>query len=145
MIVTCARCATQFQLDEAKVPDDGVRVRCSRCEHAFVVTAPTQSDSRRAADLAIDALGGVTAPDASDELEIDDLDEDGLLVETSSLPESPPESESESDWGFNDDLDALADLDSVRDAVDELLAGVAPIESGQTDAPELAKLGELQG
>ena len=37
MIVTCERCATQFQLDDAKVKGDGIRVRCSRCKHAFFV------------------------------------------------------------------------------------------------------------
>ena len=40
MIVTCERCATQFQLDDGKVKGEGIRVRCSRCKHAFFVAAP---------------------------------------------------------------------------------------------------------
>ena len=40
MIVTCERCATQFQLDDRRVPKEGVRVRCSRCKHAFEVHPP---------------------------------------------------------------------------------------------------------
>jgi predicted Zn finger-like uncharacterized protein len=37
VIVTCERCATQFQLDDARVPQRGVRVRCSRCKNSFRV------------------------------------------------------------------------------------------------------------
>jgi predicted Zn finger-like uncharacterized protein len=40
VIVTCERCATQFQLDDSRVPSEGVRVRCSRCKHAFEVHLP---------------------------------------------------------------------------------------------------------
>jgi len=37
MIVTCERCQTRFELDDAKVPASGARVRCSRCRHSFLV------------------------------------------------------------------------------------------------------------
>jgi predicted Zn finger-like uncharacterized protein len=37
VIITCEKCATQFQLDEARIPERGARVRCSRCKHAFHV------------------------------------------------------------------------------------------------------------
>jgi predicted Zn finger-like uncharacterized protein len=40
VIVTCAKCATQFQLDEARVPEVGIRVRCSICKHSFFVEHP---------------------------------------------------------------------------------------------------------
>ncbi|MGH0032227.1 MAG: zinc-ribbon domain-containing protein [Myxococcota bacterium] len=40
MIVTCERCSTQFQLDDARIPETGVRVRCSRCKHAFEIRRP---------------------------------------------------------------------------------------------------------
>lgn len=35
MVITCEGCTTRFQLDDARVPDGGIRVRCSRCDHAF--------------------------------------------------------------------------------------------------------------
>ncbi|MDG2334167.1 MAG: zinc-ribbon domain-containing protein [Myxococcota bacterium] len=43
MIVTCQNCETRFQLDDSRVPEDGVRVRCSACEHVFQVDAPSAS------------------------------------------------------------------------------------------------------
>jgi predicted Zn finger-like uncharacterized protein len=45
VIVTCERCSTQFQLDDSRVPQRGVRVRCSRCKHAFRVV-PEQASAR---------------------------------------------------------------------------------------------------
>lgn len=40
MIVTCTRCATHFQLDDARLPLKGARVRCSRCKQAFFLAHP---------------------------------------------------------------------------------------------------------
>lgn len=57
MIVTCERCATQFQLDDARIPPGGVRVRCSRCRHAFEIELPSLDASLG------DALPGETLPD----------------------------------------------------------------------------------
>ncbi len=42
MIVTCASCMTKFSLDESKIPAKGARVRCSKCQHVFFVTPPTE-------------------------------------------------------------------------------------------------------
>lgn len=48
MIVTCERCATQFELDDTRVPEGGVRVRCSRCKHAFEIRRPEPAPERPA-------------------------------------------------------------------------------------------------
>ncbi len=37
MIIQCDQCKTKFRLDDSKVTDAGVRVRCSRCKSTFVV------------------------------------------------------------------------------------------------------------
>lgn len=37
MIVQCDKCKTKFRIAEAKVTENGVRVRCSRCAHVFMV------------------------------------------------------------------------------------------------------------
>jgi predicted Zn finger-like uncharacterized protein len=42
MIVTCASCMTKFSLDESKIPAKGAKVRCSKCQHVFFVTPPTE-------------------------------------------------------------------------------------------------------
>jgi predicted Zn finger-like uncharacterized protein len=42
MIVTCDSCMTKFSLDESKIPAKGAKVRCSKCQHVFFVTPPTE-------------------------------------------------------------------------------------------------------
>lgn len=37
MVITCESCAMRFRLSDDRVPEGGIRVRCSRCEHAFFV------------------------------------------------------------------------------------------------------------
>ncbi|MCK6550815.1 zinc-ribbon domain-containing protein, partial [Myxococcota bacterium] len=51
MIVQCDKCKTKFRIADEKVTDAGVKVRCSRCAHVFMV--------RRGASGAIELpLGG---------------------------------------------------------------------------------------
>ena len=128
MIVTCQECQTQFQLDDAKVPETGIRVRCSRCKCAFFVESPHRPDPDHASHLAREALGA--GPDDVSEPSLD-----------SGVPEE------ESDWEFNEDVDPVAggldsstDLAAARKAVDDLLGGAmaAPVDpvTGEPDAPE---------
>jgi predicted Zn finger-like uncharacterized protein len=37
MIVQCDQCSARFKLDDAKVTESGVKVRCSKCKYVFVV------------------------------------------------------------------------------------------------------------
>lgn len=37
MIIQCAQCKAKFRLDDSKVRDAGIKVRCSKCKHIFVV------------------------------------------------------------------------------------------------------------
>jgi len=41
MIIVCENCTTRFRLDEKRLPPEGARVRCSRCQHRFHVEAPS--------------------------------------------------------------------------------------------------------
>ena len=54
MKVTCERCGTEYNFDDAKVTEDpeGIKVKCTRCEHvfrirkrSFLVTEPASSSS----------------------------------------------------------------------------------------------------
>ncbi|MBL8920009.1 MAG: zinc-ribbon domain-containing protein [Myxococcaceae bacterium] len=51
MDVRCPRCQSEYELDEARVTDDGVTVKCSECQHVFrvkkkslVMTLPVRED-----------------------------------------------------------------------------------------------------
>lgn len=37
MIVFCEKCNSKFQVDDAKIPDGGIKARCSVCSHAFIL------------------------------------------------------------------------------------------------------------
>lgn len=50
MIIQCEQCRTKFKLDDSKVPDKGVRVRCVKCRHVFSV-AKDQSGTEFQADF----------------------------------------------------------------------------------------------
>jgi len=88
VIVTCERCATQFQLDESRVPEGGARVRCSRCKHAFVVTLPAGSPEQEIDRAASRALESGITPDVTQD----------LPTQSIAMP-----ADDESDWKFNDD------------------------------------------
>ncbi len=118
VIVTCERCETKFQLDEARVPESGARVRCSRCKHAFVVHRPA----------------------ASSEDEIDRAVSEGVLAGetpgvTDDLPdpaaEGTTEAGAESDWEFNDDGNSpFGDPDDSDPTPEPALAAESEEESG---------------
>jgi len=132
VIVTCQECQTQFNLDDAKVPETGIRVRCSRCKCAFFVESPHRPDPEHASQLAREALAAGQAGS--------DSDSDQTSLDSS-------DSEEESDWQFNEDVDPVAgaedpisDLDAARSAVDDLLGGVsaAPVDpvTGEPDSAD---------
>jgi predicted Zn finger-like uncharacterized protein len=37
MIIQCQKCQTRFRLDDSRVTDKGVKVRCTKCKHVFTV------------------------------------------------------------------------------------------------------------
>lgn len=37
MIIQCENCQAKFRLDESKIPEQGRKVRCSKCSHVFFV------------------------------------------------------------------------------------------------------------
>jgi predicted Zn finger-like uncharacterized protein len=129
VIVTCEECSTQFQLDDSKVPARGIRVRCSRCKHAFLVQPPGLSPSDRIQQAAEDALSGDSSPAPGT---------------TQDLPPSPETDDggTEADWEFNHDFgsgeqgeEGGADRRvAAREAIDDLLR---PNPAGSR-APELA-------
>lgn len=41
MIVECPNCSTRFSLEPTEIGDRGAKVRCSVCQHSFVVPAPS--------------------------------------------------------------------------------------------------------
>jgi predicted Zn finger-like uncharacterized protein len=51
MIIQCEQCLTKFKLDDAKVKDKGVKVRCAKCRHVFTVTKQQQEMGPQPGDV----------------------------------------------------------------------------------------------
>jgi predicted Zn finger-like uncharacterized protein len=49
MIAGCPTCAARYRIDTAKLPAEGARLRCSRCETVFRVRPPESSETERPA------------------------------------------------------------------------------------------------
>ncbi len=47
MKVTCEKCGTAYDFDDAKITDTGVKVRCTHCEHVFRVKKGPSGDAPR--------------------------------------------------------------------------------------------------
>lgn len=108
MVITCEQCTTRFQLDDSRVPEKGVRVRCSKCQHAFFVKPSPESGGDPVESVVSDTLSQNSAVDAQSAASVG---------ETQELPEP--------DWEFNHDDDGghHAAMDEAEDMVDDLLDG----------------------
>src|SRR5512137_2159122 len=60
MIIQCEQCRTKFRLDDAKIKEGGVKVRCSKCKHVFLVSreAPAEEPDF---DALLSGLGAASA------------------------------------------------------------------------------------
>ena len=83
MIVVCEQCNRKFKLDEAKVPEAGIKVKCSKCGHTFRVHRPDAQPEAPAGaspetpptpDSSPPSTGGASAPDTG---AIDDVLQSG--------------------------------------------------------------------
>ena len=139
MIVTCEKCSTSFQLDEARIPASGAQVRCSRCKHAFFLANPSASQSEAADSIAeeaaqdpmssvppvasdapaLDSTSGDAAPDA-------ESDEEDWQFSEEIRNEGDEDQESESDFGVSQDFGSGLDAD-------ELLGDDGPPTPGAVD------------
>jgi predicted Zn finger-like uncharacterized protein len=100
VIVTCERCSTQFQLDDSRVPQRGVRVRCSRCKHAFRVVPESASPRDGGRDETTQDLEDSKSARRSERSAAASRSEQKAAAENSS---SGLDAE-EADWKFNEDV-----------------------------------------
>ncbi len=154
MIITCEQCSTKFKLDDARIPEDGVRVRCSRCQHAFFVKRPgtswEEADEADSSDL-FEREVEQTLTGEADDAPVEEA-QAAQEADHGSAPAPAGESPFEDgDWEFNDDSpfgestvepkDTLAaghDFDVGAGAGSDVFeeAGVPAADDGPVSAPE---------
>ncbi len=144
MIITCAECTTQFQLDEERIPATGIRVRCSVCKHSFFQGHPDALDGSDAdpVDRVVQQVldrepGAVPQPT-----------EDLGAPEVPATRAGPSEDGLEGSWEFSDGgrlSDASSrdrfeeSFEAAREAVDDLLGSPwQPPENPLQASPEVA-------
>lgn len=94
MIVECSECQTRFQLDDSRVPASGIRVRCSRCKHAFFLKPPGADPDEALHEVAEEAARSPAAPGSTQDLE---------RVQAAGAG-SESEDDEAGDWEFNADV-----------------------------------------
>jgi predicted Zn finger-like uncharacterized protein len=122
MIIQCEKCQTKFRLDDSRVTDKGVKVRCTRCKHVFMVQkAEPETESFEPggafAEFSSPAAQG-EAPAAIHEGQhfaaesVPDAPFDSAFFENTSLRSEPTAGEGDVDfYGFNfTDSDSVPDL-----------------------------------
>lgn len=134
MIIQCEKCRTRFKLDDSRITDSGVRVRCSRCSHTFVVMRETPEEG---ADFESILLGFGENEPSGPGAENSSLS-DGISVGQTSDETTSPETEEIEDEGPSP-VENLAENgfspDPLTGAEDELQSEFSP-DSYRTDSEE---------
>jgi len=86
MVIQCEKCKTRFKLDDSRITESGVRVRCSRCSHTFVVRREASEEDSDFESI-LQGLGGnePSGLDAENVPPLGGFSTDKALEETSSL------------------------------------------------------------
>lgn len=110
MIITCEGCERRFQVDDARIPARGARVRCKRCHHRFHVMPGDAAAAQHAEAEGEQTLSGATAPPGADELRFVTEPPTGAPAEPSAERSAAPahdapvgeEGNGEGPWEFGD-------------------------------------------
>jgi predicted Zn finger-like uncharacterized protein len=100
MIIQCEKCQTKFRLDDSRVTDKGVKVRCTKCKHVFSVRK--EEPEAALADFAFPAAQG-EAPAATPE--------DHRFV-AESVPDAPLDSEAFEDTSLRREQAVISSLET---------------------------------
>jgi predicted Zn finger-like uncharacterized protein len=65
MIIQCEQCKTRFKLDDSRVKETGVRVRCSKCKHAFIVKKDVSAEEPDFDDM-LQSFGGLSSDEKNE-------------------------------------------------------------------------------
>ncbi len=125
MIITCENCKTRFNLADERIPTEGAKVRCSRCQHSFQVVRPRPEPAQ---DL------GLLAPDEDNPL----LSPEEAEPEASELGEEPAAAQDE-DSLFGTGLEDYSEIED-----DEEL-DVEPVTGSEEPGAPVGPQGDAGG
>lgn len=122
LVVECQKCGTRFQLDAARIPDDGIRVRCSRCKNAFYLQHPSQSQADAVEAVVEEAVAHeqVAPPGTTQDLPISQQSDPQEMSAGSISEVEFADADDEDDWEFNEELPEYDD--ELEPAPDDFVA-----------------------
>lgn len=120
MIIQCEQCKTRFKLDESRVKDTGVKVRCSKCKHTFIVKKEV-SEEEPDFDVMLQRFGGPPSEEKPDS---------GTSVSASTAAPTPFQGDEDSGMDEDEKSDSVACANESRVEIDTE-SKVEELESGQ--------------
>lgn len=143
MIIQCEQCNTKFRLDDSKVKDKGVKVRCAKCKHVFTVKKD-QPDTEAQPDFGtmFDQAASLGQDEPSD------AGEETLALfsptEESPVPEPEPSPAFDSSiFGLDDDSKSTISMNTLPPDLPE--NEPAPVSAPSDDDFSLSSLEDDQG
>ncbi len=88
MIIQCEQCRTKFKLDDERISDRGVRVRCAKCRNVFTVHKPAKAKDELLSEDLLKPSETSFAPTT------------GIPVESLEIDSSTPEARPDSPFEF---------------------------------------------
>ncbi|MFZ4855925.1 MAG: DUF3426 domain-containing protein [Desulfuromonadaceae bacterium] len=124
MIIQCEKCQTKFRLDDSRVTDKGVKVRCTRCKHVFTVRKEVPGDDSLQPGA---VLAGIAPPAATGETPVPPADEWSFAADTIPTPPavSVTATATSDEWDFAGEAAPPPEADSIA-------FGNIPLESEPT-------------
>ncbi len=123
MKVTCQNCGGRFKIDDSKIPDQGLSLKCIKCAAPLTVHRPGTESSAEAAPPPTtpeEAAPPVAPEEAAPPPALGD-------IPAPPPPESPAKSGNEFEDAFNFSIDELDDYDPPKPTVD--VAASSPAEA----------------
>lgn len=72
MLVKCDQCSQSYQVNEARLPPQGARIKCPTCSHIFLVRPPSSVDAEASASLKEEAPKASLEKSVSDKIVSDE-------------------------------------------------------------------------
>jgi predicted Zn finger-like uncharacterized protein len=147
MIVQCDQCNAKFKLDDAKIKEGGVKVRCSKCKHIFVVEKETPAEETDfdsvLSGLETSSSAGVQSPDT------EAAPETTAASFSPPVGQEPPASEPFQDFGEPDQPSPEEEPAAGEGAAPEeswqMEWGDVPATAGEQGEEPFPSLGEAPG
>ena len=146
MIIQCVQCSSKFRLDDSKVTEAGIKVRCSKCRHIFVVRKESPVEEHDL-DQILEGLGtpgsAAASPAAPDVAPVFAAGAAGAIA--GAVAASTVEEDDFSSFAAEKEEEpAVEDGNAAGDVLAASFPPVEDVEIGQTFVPPVPDFGSFE-